>query len=158
MSTREWYLAHKEEVKARSNRRYHANKEQEQARRKQYRDTHPEHMKAQKARYYARHAEQIKVKVKAYHDTHKEEVALCNRRRQLYKRYGITLEQYDALMVVQNGFCAAGCGRRGRLAVDHDHTTGKVRGLLCLRCNSLMEVFDKPELESRLRAYKQRVS
>lgn len=57
--------------------------------------------------------------------------------RQLRWRYGISLEEYLNLFEVQNGLCAI-ChippsGKR--LAVDHDHRTGKVRGLLCEACN-----------------------
>jgi len=53
--------------------------------------------------------------------------------------YGITAEDYDALLVRQNGGCAI-CGTtkpggRGSFHVDHDHTTGVVRGLLCHGCN-----------------------
>jgi hypothetical protein len=56
-------------------------------------------------------------------------------------RYGITREEYDALTIKQGGLCAICKGsdpRRGkstRLFVDHDHETGRVRGLLCHRCN-----------------------
>lgn len=62
-------------------------------------------------------------------------------RRLNYKRkYGITLEQYNQILEAQGGVCA-GCGgveRRaatGNLAVDHNHETGEVRGLLCSNCN-----------------------
>lgn len=52
----------------------------------------------------------------------------------LEKVYGIDLAEYERLLKLQNGKCAI-CGRkptgRMRLAVDHDHVTGKVRGLLC---------------------------
>lgn len=54
--------------------------------------------------------------------------------------YGITLENYERLYNRQEGHCAI-CdkwfpqfGKKG-LGVDHDHTTGKIRGLLCNRCN-----------------------
>lgn len=53
--------------------------------------------------------------------------------------YGVTAEQYDAVLERQNGVCAI-CkntttdGRR--LAVDHCHYTGKIRGLLCFHCNT----------------------
>jgi hypothetical protein len=60
-------------------------------------------------------------------------------RRYKLTRYGLTPEQYDKLLAEQGGTCAI-CqgppgGRWGRYCVDHDHVTGAVRGLLCLRCN-----------------------
>lgn len=57
----------------------------------------------------------------------------------LKKAYGLTIAQYESMYRTQNGVCAiCSCmnlsGRR--LAVDHDHKTGKIRELLCARCNS----------------------
>ncbi|MFF1540455.1 endonuclease VII domain-containing protein [Microbacterium sp. NPDC058269] len=58
----------------------------------------------------------------------------------LRKNYGITHEEYDRMLDEQDGRCG-GCGKTtdendGRLfAVDHDHATGSVRGLLCSPCN-----------------------
>jgi Recombination endonuclease VII len=60
------------------------------------------------------------------------------RDRYLRKTYGITEAQYNELLAYQGGCCAI-CRKppKGRrLAVDHDHKTGKVRGLLCYFCNS----------------------
>lgn len=57
--------------------------------------------------------------------------------RYVEKTYGITEAQYKEMFDAQDGRCAI-CGRkpvRRRLAVDHDHNTGKVRGLLCYTCN-----------------------
>ena len=59
-------------------------------------------------------------------------------------RYGIKAEEYDALWAAQKGRCAlcdipAADAPKGALHVDHDHQTGRVRGLLCLRCNSTLE-------------------
>lgn len=51
--------------------------------------------------------------------------------------FDLSSEEYSALLNLQGGVCAI-CGQRPvtrRLAVDHDHTTGEVRGLLCSRCN-----------------------
>lgn len=62
------------------------------------------------------------------------------------KRYGLTREQYDALLHLQNGLCAIcrrgpeGSGKQ-RLTVDHDHRTGEVRGLLCNHCNAALGNF-----------------
>lgn len=57
--------------------------------------------------------------------------------RRLRRKYGITLAQYDAILRSQGGVCKL-CGRPPRklaLAVDHDHKTHRVRGLLCFTCN-----------------------
>lgn len=56
----------------------------------------------------------------------------------LRRKYGIGLDSYERLLKIQDGRCAI-CGdtENGRaLAVDHDHVTGKVRGLLCASCNN----------------------
>lgn len=55
----------------------------------------------------------------------------------LRKKFGLSLEDYDAMMTKQDNRCAI-CGSYQtykKLAVDHDHKTGKVRGLLCNDCN-----------------------
>ena len=84
--------------------------------------------------------------------------------RDLRKNYGITLAQYEAMYTAQGGVCAA-CGqpervyskRAGRLrylAVDHDHTTGKVRALLCQECNTALgSLHDDPTRIRALLAY-----
>lgn len=57
--------------------------------------------------------------------------------RRLEKIYGIDAEEYDRIFRVQDGRCAI-CRNRPasiRFAVDHDHQTGAVRGILCKRCN-----------------------
>lgn len=61
----------------------------------------------------------------------------ASRKPQRRAQLGVTLEQYDTLLAAQGGGCAI-CGnppKTRRLATDHDHATGKVRGLLCHRCN-----------------------
>lgn len=55
----------------------------------------------------------------------------------LFIKYGITAEEYQEMLVKQEYRCAI-CGRlpkKLRLAIDHDHRTRQVRGLLCFRCN-----------------------
>ncbi len=71
----------------------------------------------------------------------------------LVAAYGITLEQLEAMIAAQNGACpiclqpitAMGKGRnrvRDGCAVDHDHNTGKVRGILCQPCNAALGGFN----------------
>lgn len=68
------------------------------------------------------------------------------KRDQYLKRvYNITLQQYEQMLQEQHGKCwicgwAWRVGKR-RLAVDHSHSTGVVRGLLCYRCNKGLGVF-----------------
>lgn len=94
------------------------------------------------------------------------ERGLTNRRRlQLKADYGITPEQYEAMLTAQGGVCAI-CGQEERtidprskrpyvrLPVDHCHTTGNVRGLLCHRCNRAIGLLgDDPELLRRAADY-----
>lgn len=62
-----------------------------------------------------------------------------SRVKHLLKKFGITDEQYERLHSEQQGCCSI-CGKHSstfakRLAVDHDHVSGEIRGLLCFRCN-----------------------
>lgn len=62
-----------------------------------------------------------------------------DRKKMLKYHYGITPEDYVNMLHKQKGVCAI-CGQdnpvhRGNMCVDHSHTTGKVRGLLCHTCN-----------------------
>lgn len=79
-------------------------------------------------------------------------------------RYGITPETYDRLLEEQGGVCAiclrppsreTGAGTRVlRLGVDHDHRTGRIRGLLCTSCNgALGRLGDTVESIKRVLAY-----
>ena len=67
----------------------------------------------------------------------------------LKRAYGLTVDQYNRMLAEQGGVCAL-CRapettpRKGtvmRLAVDHDHVTGIIRGLLCNRCNRVIGMF-----------------
>lgn len=67
------------------------------------------------------------------------------------KKYGINESEYNNLLKKQNSVCAI-ClkeefGKITKLSIDHDHETGKVRGLLCRRCNTGIGMFmDNPYL------------
>ena len=69
--------------------------------------------------------------------------------RYLTRNYGITIDDYHELRIQQSSLCAI-CGQEGfvmkkehklKLVVDHDHNTGKVRGLLCHNCNRGLGLF-----------------
>lgn len=74
-----------------------------------------------------------------------------NKNQLLKKCYGITLDDYNRMLKAQNGVCAicegtekSTCEKNGKvrtLNVDHCHTTGLIRGLLCSRCNRALGFF-----------------
>lgn len=73
------------------------------------------------------------------------------RRWDLRKKYGLTVEDFNVMMAAQNGCCAIcsvsfasldpATGKPLRICVDHDHVTGKARGLLCDPCNKGLGMF-----------------
>lgn len=91
---------------------------------------------------------------------------VCTERRRsnrLKSLYGISLEDYYELLAVHDGTCWI-CGKKeklnhGVLVVDHDHKTGKVRGLLCDICNHGIGKFqDSVEILKRAAEYLQEFS
>lgn len=101
---------------------YHANRDQRRAAKAAARAANPAKYRAANAAWKAKNPEKVR------------DLDL--------RRYGIDSAEYDALLDRQGGGCA-GCGggpvgRRKHLDVDHDHSTGKVRGLLCSPCNMLL--------------------
>ena len=77
-----------------------------------------------------------------YNNKEKYQTYYYNHRRKAHLRhaYGITIEEYNALFIKQNGVCAI-CHNspNGKsLHVDHDHNTGEIRGLLCWKCNAML--------------------
>lgn len=86
-------------------------------------------------------------RVRQYQALNKEKVRENARTQHLRRKYRITPEQYKALLKKQGGKCAI-CrraetsrntfGEIAALSIDHDHSTGQIRGLLCRNCNSLI--------------------
>lgn len=96
----------------------------------------------QKKDYYVVNRDKIKSQKRTYN---KEQRKLI-RDRKLKKQFGITLEQYDLMLEKQNGLCAI-CSEpptdKKALAVDHNHVSGKIRSLLCMRCNLAIGMFEE---------------
>lgn len=109
-------------------------------------------------RYYDRNREQVKEAARDYHALHRDTQNRARRqrwhatpieerrRRRAAATFAITVEQYDEMLARQGGVCAI-CqaeetqtvrGTVRGLSVDHDHETGRVRGLLCNLCNGLI--------------------
>lgn len=110
---------------------------------------HPERAKINRDNWKLRHPEKHLECKKQYYWKHRERI--IEKRRKIYLleggqreqnlkcSYGMTLQDYNRQFQIQGGMCAI-CGRHQSmfdysLHVDHNHETGKVRGLLCSGCN-----------------------
>ena len=98
--------------------------------------------------------ERRKAEGRAYHAAHREKDNERQRRRSWTKKlsdfwrrlarfYGISREQYEALLARQGGVCGI-CRKPPQkpFCVDHSHATGRVRGLLCRKCNTGLGSYD----------------
>lgn len=114
--------------------------------------------KAEKAlKYYYENKEKCLKRINDYNNKNKKEIA--KQKKEYYKnnpdkarvhwlknKYGLTPEKYKKIFDNQHGCCAI-CGRHQTefkkvFVVDHDHQTGKIRGLLCYGCNLGLGGFD----------------
>ena len=99
-----------------------------------------EHMRAWRAKNSGRVREANRRRYWANPEKHREKSRrwyAANPGQNRVWKYGLSKSRYDAMVAFQHGLCAI-CHQapeRG-LYVDHDHTTGHIRGLLCLKCNS----------------------
>lgn len=89
--------------------------------------------------WYQNNKEQARACITRWKKSHPINTKRSQLKQNLKRAYGITIEEYDAMLMAQGGLCLI-ChtdspGGRGRFNVDHDHDTGKIRGLLCQSCN-----------------------
>lgn len=66
---------------------------------------------------------------------------LAETRRRTLRTYGLTEEQYESMLAEQRNLCLICEGQIGTPHIDHCHTTGKFRGLLCHKCNGALGLF-----------------
>lgn len=110
--------------------------------------------------YYVQHKEEITQYKQKWYKENKKDIQMRqkekynyddNRKYSLKAHYGLTPDDYTRLFEKQDGKCAI-CKTpqeklSSRLHVDHDHKTGKIRGLLCQKCNHGLGQFnDNPKL------------
>jgi len=93
-------------------------------------------------RYYS----ETKDARKAYQKNYRKLNPIAYKNVELKRDYGITIDDYDNMVKKQQNRCAICNSHQSELKqtlhVDHCHSTGKVRGLLCKKCNSAIGLFE----------------
>jgi hypothetical protein len=121
---------------------------------KEWRVANPDKRQEQKRRHYEKHKDRIDQRAKDWYENNKERHV----HNALLRKYGVTLEQYN-LLRAQQDFCCAICNDHEdsvgkKMFVDHDHVTGKIRKLLCTKCNvGIGMLKDNPDIMERAAKY-----
>jgi hypothetical protein len=151
INDRKYKDSHREELKVKARIKNKTNPEEKHNRYIRYYCKNKELVKNKSKKWYKENKDRANEYTKNYNIQNKEKVSVSKRNLVLLKAYGMTEKDYEDLYNSQNGVCAI-CGKPEtsihnktnkprRLAVDHDHATGKVRGLLCGSCNTAMGKF-----------------
>lgn len=174
----EYYQQHREELKVRKLAYYHdvakekIDREKKKEYMREYLKTYkrkpktPEEIAERNRRRRERYATdpEYREKVKSQSRLRNQRNPRAKKNGRLKAEFGITIEQYNAMLERQGGVCAI-CGepmkkigekgkRNHSMYVDHDHKTGKVRGLLCNQCNfGLGQFRDDPILLAKAIEY-----
>lgn len=123
---------------------------------REWRQRNPEKMRLMnaKARQEPNYPERAKLYAEKYRLDGRRKII---KRRHLLQRYGLTYEDFETMLVGQHDkcrICLKTFDPKRTPAVDHDHITGKVRGLLCSRCNTGIGLLaEDPFILSRVWAY-----
>jgi hypothetical protein len=102
---------------------------------------HKEYQKGEKYKAYQR--EYQREYMRAYRKSHPEMMRYIH----IKKKYGLSREDYEAMLLEQEGKCLI-CGKdMNPSCVDHDHETDEIRGLLCSNCNVMLAMsHDNPSI------------
>ena len=106
---KEYYKTHKEQEAAKKKEYREAHKEEEAARLKKYREAHKEQEAARRKKYREDHREKDEAWKRKYYETHKKQISAWKRKYDLKMKYGIDSNQYENLLIIQEHKCAI-CG------------------------------------------------
>lgn len=92
------------------------------------------HTRQRYEQHYAHNAPARRTYQKRRREEQAEHTRRLQRLSKIKSKYGLDRDAYATLVAAADGRCAI-CGREKKLQIDHCHTTGKVRGLICWSCN-----------------------
>jgi hypothetical protein len=167
VACRAYYAAHREELRAHGRAYYDAHREERLAQLKRHYDADPETARAHGRKQYVKHLDANRARASKYATAHPEERArlqkrllasysperletirrrmlIAYRKHKLKKAYGLTPEVLQHMLETIDYRCQIcgkslrGARKQDRVHIDHDHASGKFRGLLCVNCNILL--------------------
>ena len=153
ITDKKYRIANKEKVSARQKRYCDSHKKEIAERGKKYKAANKKEIKKYNQKYNAAHKKEIRKHIITHKEERKATLKKYNnknrenyRKHRLKTKYNITIEQYNFMLEKQNGCCNI-CKKhqdelKNILAVDHDHATGKIRGLLCMKCNRALGAYN----------------
>lgn len=113
---------------------------------KSYGERNADRIKERNAAYYIRNAEKVKARTAVYRALNPDRAKNRAASGSLNRKYGITTDERNRLLADQGGTCAICKTVPKKPAVDHCHSNGKIRGVLCNSCNSVIGFAkDNPE-------------
>lgn len=108
-----------------------------------FRDAHRQKRRDEHRQYKKDNRERIRRQKREWYQRWK----LKNLRSAILKRYGVDLDWWDSKLIQQSGGCGI-CGVKingsRNLSIDHNHVSGKTRGILCNRCNHVIGFIESP--------------
>ena len=154
---KERYESNREEILQQQKEYYKINKDQKLKYAQEYRENNKDKIAKHSSEYYIKNKEKLSNYYKNWLSGSREHIKDYN----LKRNYGINIGQYYQMLEKANGNCEI-CGkssgdpniRQQQLNIDHCHTTGKVRGIVCNSCNRGLGYFkDNPLLLEKAKKY-----
>lgn len=135
-----WIKENPEKVKEKYRRYASNNKDRRRENHKNWTRKNPEKVKKCRKNWIAKNPEKVKLARKKYADNWRKNASPEKKKEHSIKyKYGISWENFLSIYLAQDGKCAICKKEVGQFCkktcVDHNHTTGRVRGILCTACN-----------------------
>jgi recombination endonuclease VII len=149
---RAWYAKNREKQLAYYRARYAKNPETARALRRDYYAKNRDRAGAFNRAYYAKNREKLAAYRRSYSETHREE----ERARKAARQYGVSLRDAEMLVSLRDGpgaWCDICRTQEGPFNIDHNHNTGKIRGILCRQCNVALSHLEMGFPVEEARAY-----
>lgn len=144
---RQYHIKHASKINERTRQWHIKNADKVKEKRKQWYIENKIKANERSHSWYIKNVDKVNEYNRQWRARNPEKAKLSHRKSCLKRNYEITIEEYNQLWKLQNGLCSI-CNLPEKnkincLVVDHNHTTGKIRGLLCNKCNTGLGMFEE---------------